>query len=61
MRHYTQNELSKLTGLKNSQLDYLVREKIIPCIVYGKSILRKFPPEAIEIIKARLGKLQVKK
>lgn len=46
----TQKELVKKTGLKHSQIDYLVREGQIPVKQFGKAIPRKFPAEAIEII-----------
>jgi len=55
----SQKELQDMTGLKNAAIDYLVREKIIPCVRLGRSIPRQFPPEAVEIIKARQEKLNV--
>jgi len=53
----TQNELQEITGAKHAAIDYMVKAKIIPCHRYGRSIPRKFPPEAVKIIKARLAKL----
>ena len=53
----SQKELREITGLKNAALDYLVREEIVPCVRLGRSIPRQFPPKALEIIKARLEKL----
>jgi len=59
MEYINQKELRRVTGLRNSQIDYLVREEIIPCIKNGRSVPRKFPLEAVEIIKAKLQKLNV--
>ncbi|MBU4444551.1 hypothetical protein KJ656_05645 [bacterium] len=53
----SQKELQELTGLKHAAIDYLVREKIIPCVRLGRSIPRQFPLEAVKIIKVRLAKL----
>ena len=50
---YTQKELIQLTGLKNSQINYLVAEQIIPCIKHGARFPRKFPEKALQIIKER--------
>ena len=47
----TQNELVKATGLKQSQVDYLVKNEIIPCIRKGSGCKRIFQIEVIEIIK----------
>jgi len=56
-KYLSQKKLCELTGLKNSQIDYLVREKIIPCVRLGRSIPRQFPPESVEVIRKRLAKL----
>jgi len=56
----SQKELHDMTGLKNAAIDYLVREKIIPCVRLGRSIPRQFPPEAVKIIRERKKRLKVK-
>ncbi|MBL7067504.1 MAG: hypothetical protein ISS29_06570 [Candidatus Marinimicrobia bacterium] len=58
-KYLSQKKLCKLTGLKNSQIDYLVRDEIIPCFRFGKRVQRQFPKEAIEIIKKRQEKLNI--
>jgi len=60
-KYFSQNDLCSLTGLRNSQIDYLVREGILPCIRYGKSSPRRFPVEALKILKKRLHKPDDKK
>lgn len=55
----TINELLELfPTLKPYDLDYLVRNRIIPCIQFGKGIPRKFTSESVKIIKARLEKFK---
>lgn len=48
--YLSQKELAKKTGLKHSQIDYLVRENIIPCNQYGKAIPRKYPINVLGIV-----------
>jgi len=53
---FTTNALLELfPTLKAYDVDYLVRNKIIPCIKSGRGNPRKFPPEAVEVIRKRLA------
>lgn len=55
----TINDLLKLfPTLKAYDLDYLVRNRIIPCVQRGKGYPRKFTSEAVKIIEARLKKIE---
>ena len=56
-QYYTHQEIINKTGLKPFNIDYLVRNRIIPCITKGKGITRLFPIEALEIIIARQKKI----
>jgi len=49
--------LDQFPTLRAYDIDYLVRNRIIPCIKSGRGNPRLFPPEAVDIIKARLAKL----
>jgi len=55
----TTKEVLELTGLKLSQLQYLRNNGVIPSIRRRACYPTLYPPEAVEIIKARLEKLQV--
>lgn len=58
MKDYlTQKQVLVKTGFKFYQLEHLIKSGIIPVIRFGKGNPRKFPSEAVEIIKARLAKL----
>ncbi len=56
---YTARELTEMFNLKPSHINYLKIEGIIPSIRRGQGYPALFPPEAIEIIKARQKRLQV--
>ena len=60
-KYLTQKKLVEITGVKNSQINYLVQEGIIPCKRFGSSIFRQFPPEALQIIQKRQKRLQIVK
>lgn len=47
----------KFPDLRPSQLDYLVRERIITCIRNGRGKPRLFPPEAAKQIKSYLSRV----
>jgi len=58
MKNYlSQKDVLKQTGLKFYQLEHLIRSGVIPVQQFGKGNPRKFAPEAVDIIKARLAKL----
>ena len=54
---YTARELTEMFSLKPSHINYLKVEGIIPSIRRGQGYPALFPPEAVEIIKSRLAKL----
>ena len=41
--------------LRPSQLDYLVRDRLVQCERNGKGHSRRFPPEAVEQIRVRMA------
>jgi len=48
--------LELFPNLRPFDIDYLVRNRIIPCIKSGRGNPRKFPPEAVKIIQQRIVK-----
>lgn len=44
-------------GLRPSQLDYMVRERIVSCIRSGRGRPRLFPPEAVKQIESFLSQV----
>jgi len=51
-QYFSTNEiLKKFPQLRVYHIDYLVRNKKIPCLQSGKGHPRKFPNEAIEILR----------
>ena len=57
MENLSQKDVLKQTGLKFYQLEHLIKSGVIPVYQFGKGNPRKFRPEVIDIIKARLDKL----
>lgn len=53
----TTKEVLELTELKLSQLQYLRNNGVIPAVRRGAGYTTLYPPEAVEIIKKRLAKL----
>ena len=58
-KYLNQKEVIEMTGIRFYQLEYLIKKGEISVIQLGSGNPRKFPPETIEIIKARLAKLNV--
>ncbi|MDD5230091.1 MAG: hypothetical protein PHC43_02070 [Candidatus Marinimicrobia bacterium] len=54
--YLSQNEVLKQTGLKYWQLEHLIKAEEIPVVKHGHGVPRKFPPEAVEILKEWLAK-----
>ena len=53
----SQKDLLKETGITFYCLEYLIKLGVVPVIRYGKGIERKFPQEALDIIRERQKKL----
>ncbi|MBU4444653.1 MAG: hypothetical protein L6422_02940 [Candidatus Marinimicrobia bacterium] len=57
-KYLSQKELLEETGICFYRLEYLIKKGEVPVTQNGSGNPRKFPnPEAVEIIKARLEKL----
>ena len=51
--------MDRFPGLRPSQLDYLVRERLVDCEKNGHGLPRRYPQVAIEKIRQFLGRRPV--